>query len=173
MKWSVALAAFALAGCGEAEQQQTTAALALFTVDTQDELVLKTLPATRLACPGLNRYADRFEKVRVEPQYRTAIAFHIPEQSGIPDAYKAGGHNCFIEIESDGSAVLIEKMACKSVCLDQTEVPEGQLKLPLLSEEEAKRRECLTVFDYDPATKTTITRPKPEHCPQGGSETHG
>lgn len=130
-KRTLALVAALLAGCGEEQAQQAVSAPPLFTVDTQDELVLKSLPAIRQACPGLNKYAADFENARVEQQYRTSIVFHIPERSSIPDSYKAAGHNCFIEIEGDGSAILIEKLACKSVCLDQLSVPEGQLKLPL------------------------------------------
>lgn len=169
----IALVTLSLAGCGDGTPEQLATAPSIFSVDTQDELILKTLSATRLACPGLNKYANAFESIRVEEQYRTAIVFHIPESSSIPDSYKAAGQNCFIEVEYDGSAIFLEKLACKSVCLDTVEVPDGQLKLPLLSEEEAKNKECLTVYDYDPATQKTFEKPKPEYCAQGGSETHG
>ena len=148
------------AGCGDEGPKAVTT----FAVDTQDELVTKVLPATRLACPGLNKYASEFDSVRVEQQYRTAIVFHIPESSSIPASYKAGGHNCFIEIEKDASAILVEKAACKSVCLDQLDVPDGQLKLALASDEEVKRKECLTVFSVDPETKQVVALPKPKHC---------
>ncbi|TBV10238.1 hypothetical protein DNK08_07105 [Stutzerimonas kirkiae] len=126
-----------LAGCGKEPPKEPS----VFNVDTQDELVIKSLPATRQACPGLNRYASDFQDIRVEQQYRTTIVFHIPERSGIPDAYKAGGHNCFLEIEGDGSAIFLEKLACKSVCLDKVDVPDGQLRLGLVSEEEAKHKD--------------------------------
>lgn len=121
------LAVSLLMGCG-AESPKAPVA---FNINTDNELVLKTLPATRMACPGLDKYAGDFQDVRVENHYRTTIVFHVPDQSRIPDAYKAGGHNCFIEIEGDGSAILIEKLACKSVCLNQLDVPDGQLKLTL------------------------------------------
>lgn len=118
-----------LAGCGE----EAPKASSVFSVDTQDELVTNTLPAIRQACPGLNKYAGDFQDVRVEEQSRTTIVFHIPERNSIPEAYKADGHNCFVEIENDGRAILIEKAACKSVCLDHLAVPDGQLKLELSS----------------------------------------
>jgi len=126
--WSMALvvvAPLALLGCG-AESTSS-----VFTVASNDPLVSKTLPAIRQACPGLNKYTSQFEQVRVENGYRTAVVFDIPESARIPDSYKAYGHTCFIEIESDASSIFIEKAACKSVCLDQASVPDGQLKLPL------------------------------------------
>lgn len=164
-KGCLVLAVALLTGCGEEAPKGPVQ----FSVDTKDELVLKVLPATRLACPGLSRYSHDFQDVRVEQQYRTAIVFHVPDHSSIPDTYKAGGHNCFIEIEGDGSAILIEKLACKSVCLDQLDVPAGQLKLTLASDEEVKLRECLTSYDYDPTTQKTFEKPKPEHCQKSGT----
>jgi hypothetical protein len=163
-KWTSPLIAVVLVGCGESQPEQATSVRSVFTVDTKDELVIKALPATRLACPGLDRYASQFEDVRVEQQYRTAIVFYIPENTEIPDVYKAGGNNCFVEIAPDGSDIFVEKMACKSVCLDQVNTPDGQLKIALASDEEVKQRECLTVFDLDPKTKETVALPKPAHC---------
>lgn len=159
--WSmalVALAPLALLGCG------AESASSVFTVTSNDPLVSKALPAIRQACPGLDTYSSQFKQIRVENNYRTAVVFDIPEAARIPDAYKAYGHTCFIEIAPDGSGIFVEKMACKSVCLDQVNTPDGQLKIALASDEEVKRRECLTVFDLDPKTKQTIALPKPAHC---------
>lgn len=172
-KWTAMLATLMIVGNAGKAVGQTLPSAPVFNVNTDDELVLKTLPAARMACPGLDRYADQFESVRVENHFRTSIVFHVPEASKVPDAYKAGGHNCFIEIENDGGAILVEKLACKSVCLDQVKVPDGQLKLKLESEEDIKRRECLTSYDYDPATKETFELPKPEHCAKGRAATNG
>lgn len=116
-----------LAACGGDAPKQPT----VFNVATKDELVLASLPSIRQACPGLDKYAGSFQGSRVEEQFRTTIAFDINERNAIPEPYKAAGHRCFVEIEKDGSAILIEKNACKSVCLDQLDVPDGQLKLAL------------------------------------------
>ncbi|WP_165672235.1 hypothetical protein [Metapseudomonas otitidis] len=122
----VAIAACGLLyGCDSGNTQTT------FGVTADDQLVRKALPSIRQACPGLDKYADQFESVRVENQYRTTVVFDIPDAARIPSAYKAGGHTCFLEIDDKGSTLFIEKLACKSVCLDQVDVPEGQLKLPL------------------------------------------
>jgi hypothetical protein len=129
--WSMALVAAAplvMSGCG-AESAST-----VFTLTSNDPLVSKALPAIRQACPGLDTYASQFKQIRIENNYRTAIVFDIPEAARIPNTYKASGHTCFIEIAPDGSGIFVEKAACKSVCLDQADVPEGQLKLPLVSE---------------------------------------
>lgn len=114
-----------LYGCDSGSSQVT------FGVTSDDPLIEKTLPSIRQACPGLDKYAGQFESVRVESQYRTAVVFDIPDAARLPDAFKAGGHTCFLEIDDNGSTLFIEKLACKSVCLDQVDVPEGQLKLPL------------------------------------------
>lgn len=102
-----------------------------FNVESDDVLVKQVLPEIRQACPGLDKYSGQFESVRVEHNYRTTIAFDIPDAARLPDGYKADGHTCFLEVDDDGSLLLIEKAACKSVCLDQTDVPEGQMKLLL------------------------------------------
>jgi len=125
----LALAIGVLAACGGEAPKQP----AVFSVSTKDELVLTSLPSIRQACPGLDKYAGSFQNARVEEQFRTSIVFDINERNTIPESYKAGGHSCFVEIEKDGSAILIEKKACKSVCLDRLDTPDGQLKLPLVS----------------------------------------
>lgn len=124
-------ACVSIAVCGMLYGCDTGSTLTTFGVTSDDPLVGKALPGIRQACPGLDKYAGQFESVRVESHYRTAVVFDIPEAARIPDAYKAGGHTCFLEIDGDGSTLYIEKLACKSVCLDQFDVPEGQLKLPL------------------------------------------
>ncbi|MFD2645115.1 hypothetical protein [Pseudomonas japonica] len=171
-KWSAVLITLAIAGCGEKVPEQSQSSASVFTVETKDDLVRKALPATRLACPGLDRYASQFDNVRVEKHFRTSIVFHIPEDSTVPESYKAGGQNCFVEIEDDRSAIVVEKLACKSVCLDKLNVPDGQLKLELASDDEVKRRECLTSYDYDPATKTTFELPQPAHCAKSSTGTN-
>lgn len=116
-----------LAACGGDASKQS----AVFSVATKDELVRASLPSIRQACPGLDKYAGSFQDVRVEEQFRKTIAFDINERNTIPEPFMASGHSCFVEIEKDGSAILIEKKACKSVCLDQLDVPDGQLKISL------------------------------------------
>ena len=115
----------ALAGCG-AESDPPE-----FKVLTSDAVVTNALPAIRKVCPGLDKYSAQFSNVRVEQQFRTAILFEVSNSSKIPDAYKAGGHTCFVEIDDEGKNIFIEKMACKSICQDQTTTADGQLKLSL------------------------------------------
>ena len=110
---------------------EQASASSVFSVSSDDPLVMKTLPAIRQVCPGLDKYSQAFESVRVEENFRTSILFDIPELARIPDAYKAGGHTCYIEIDSKGKSVFIEKLACKSICLDQLNTPNGQLKIDL------------------------------------------
>lgn len=117
-----------LSGCGK---QPTTAE---FKVVSDDPLVVQTLPSIRHACPGLDKYSQVFENIRVEGNFRTSILFDVPETARIPDAYKAGGHTCYLEIDSSGKTVFIEKLGCKSICLDQLKTPDGQLKIDLSRE---------------------------------------
>lgn len=119
------LSLVALSGCEKAVSTST------FSVSSDDPLVMKMLPAVRQACPGLDKYSQFFENVRVEEQFRTSILFDVPESASIPDSYKAGGHTCYIEIDSKGKSIFIEKLACKSICLDQLKTPDGQLKIDL------------------------------------------
>ena len=114
-----------LSGCGAGSGSTE------FKVVTRDSVVTSALPAIRKVCPGLDKYAAQFSNLRVEQQFRTAILFEVSNSSKIPDAYKAGGHTCFIEIDADGNNIFIEKNACKSVCQDQLTTSEGQLKLSL------------------------------------------
>jgi nitrous oxide reductase len=115
-----------LMGCDKDQPQSTT-----FTVVTDDPKVNTALPAVRQACPGLDTYSSQFANTRVQQQFRTAIVFDIPDTARLPDAYKAAGHTCYLEIDSAGKTLFIEKQACKSVCLDQLDTPQGQLSLPL------------------------------------------
>lgn len=129
--WSLALLGFSLlylSGCGEGPP------ITEFVVVSDDELVTKSLPAIRRACPGLDKYSSSFEKARIENNYRTSILFDVRESSKIPEAFKAGGHTCYVEIDSTGKSIYIEKLACKSICLDQLNTPEGQLKIDLSPE---------------------------------------
>lgn len=117
-----------LSGCGDGPP--TTE----FVVVSDNELVTKSLPAIRRACPGLDKYSSSFEKARIENNYRTSILFDVRESSKVPGAYKAEGHTCYLEIDSTGKSIYVEKLACKSICLDQLNTPDGQLKIDLAPE---------------------------------------
>lgn len=119
------LSLLALSGCGK------EATPSVFSVSSDDHLVIKTLPGVRQVCPGLDKYSQTFENIHVEDRYRTTVIFDVPDTSHIPDAYKAGGHTCYVEIDSTGKSIFIEKQACKSICLDQLNTPDGQLKIDL------------------------------------------
>lgn len=120
-----------LAACGDESSRQASA----FNVETQDALVVKTLPAIRQACPGLDVYSSEFLNVRVQENYRTTIVFDISETAKLPPLFRAYGHSCFVEISPDGKDIFIDKAPCKSVCLNRSQVPDGQLTLPLLGVE--------------------------------------
>lgn len=102
-----------------------------FTVVTDNKTVMAALPALRSACPGLDKYSGQLSNVRTENNFRTSVVFDVADSNRIPDAYKAGGNTCFVEIDSDGKTIYIEKQACKSLCLDQVQTPTGQLKIAL------------------------------------------
>lgn len=90
-----------------------------FKVKTDDLTVNKLLPAIKNLLPGLNRYADQLENIRVEQNHWLTIEFHVPENANIPAEYLSQGNNCFIEINKEGTAINVPKMACKSVVLDR------------------------------------------------------
>lgn len=113
----------ALTGCGG------DSGPAEFKVITSNSLVTNALPGIRKACPGLDKYAPQLSNIRVEQQFRTVLLFEVSGSKKIPEAYKAGGQTCFIEIDTDGKSIFVEKKACKSVCQDQLTTSEGQLKL--------------------------------------------
>lgn len=115
-----------LSGCGK-----ESTAPSVFAVTSDDHLVVKTLPGIRQVCPGLDKYSQTFRNIRVVDNFRTSIIFDVPETARIPDAYKAGGHTCHVEIDSEGKSIFIEKLACKSICLDELKTPDGQLKIDL------------------------------------------
>lgn len=108
----------------------------IFSVNTDNVTVTKLLPVIRKSFPGLDKYSDQFQKISVEQnnQY-TTIKFHIPDNAVIPVEYRATGHNCFIEINKEGSAVKIPKTPCKAVMLDHnadTIDSEQWFSLPLI-----------------------------------------
>lgn len=110
---------------------QSVLASSVFSVSSEDPLIINTLPAIRQACPGLDKYSQAFENIRVEDNFRTSVVFDVQESNTIPEAYKASGHTCYIEVDSKGKNIFIEKLACKSICLDQMKTPDGQLKIDL------------------------------------------
>ncbi|MDG9783687.1 hypothetical protein [Metapseudomonas otitidis] len=115
-----------LGGCSEEAQQASS-----FNVVTQNPLVIEALPSIRQACPGMDIYSSELKNVTVQEYYRTTIVFDVPETAKLPPLFRAGGHTCFIEIDSDGKGIFIDKGPCKSICLNRSQVPEGQLALPL------------------------------------------
>lgn len=113
-----------LVGCDKSDKENTpvnatVTNASVFTVNTDNTLVQKTLPTIRQLCPGLDKYAGEFSDINVDDGYyfRTTLKFHIDENAKIPNEYAAQGNNCFIDINDD-STVTIHKSACQSVCLD-------------------------------------------------------
>lgn len=109
----------ALVGCGEPTDKPEENQQQKFTVSTDNETVNKLLPSIRTALPGLDKYAIQFRDVSVEQNYWLTIKFHVPDDAKIPNDYMTFGHNCFIEINKEGTAVKIPKAPCKALMLDQ------------------------------------------------------
>jgi len=107
-----------LFGC-DSQSEHPVASPVKFSVQTDNVTVNKLLPAIKNLLPGLDQYADQYDNIHIEQNYWLTIAFHIPEEANIPSYYLAHGNNCFIEINREGTAIKIPKIACKSVMLDR------------------------------------------------------
>jgi len=112
-----------LAGCGSSDT--------IFEVPTDNALVKGSLQSIRQVCPGLDAYSSELTNIKVQNNIRTTIAFDIPAPAKMPPAFMAGGQSCFLELGADGKQVIIEKDACKAVCLNRAQVPDGQMVLSL------------------------------------------
>lgn len=122
----VLLSVLLIVGCddesGSSNQAESAAIKAVeFSIQTNNALIKSTLPAIRHALPGLNTYATQFKNIHVEDNYWASIVFNIPDNADIPHEYAVQGHNCFIEINKDGSAIKVPKSPCKSALLDREE----------------------------------------------------
>ncbi|WP_038907907.1 hypothetical protein [Dickeya oryzae] len=113
-----------LAGCGDEQEnstktEQKKVPAPTFSITTDDPDINRLLPAIRQLLPGLDKYAEQFQEKAVERNRFLTIKFHIPDNATIPAEYAATGHNCFIEINKEGTAVKVPKSACKSVVLNR------------------------------------------------------
>ncbi|WP_263063023.1 hypothetical protein [Dickeya dadantii] len=113
-----------LNGCGDDSKvvSQPPAAQAestTFRVKTDDVTINKLLPIIRKKLPGLDTYADQFRDIQVEQNYWLTITFQIPQDAKIPNEYLSQRNKCFIEINKEGTAIKVPKVACKSVAFDQ------------------------------------------------------
>ncbi len=125
VQWGALLTVTMLAACSP-DTEKTE-----FRVDTSNALVKSSLPSIRKACPGLDKFASELGAVRIQENLRTTLVFDVPDSAQVPSDYKAAGNTCFIEIEGDGKSAVIEKAACKAICLDRIESPGKQLVLNL------------------------------------------
>ncbi|HBV4911587.1 TPA: hypothetical protein ACWX8T_004853 [Serratia marcescens] len=114
---------FVLSGCGDNADSTDTSSPAneqtVFSVKTDNSTINQLLPAIRARLPGLDKYATQFQKISVEQNYWLTIKFRVPDDAKIPNDYMTFGHNCFIEINKEGTAVKIPKTPCKALMLDQ------------------------------------------------------
>lgn len=114
---------FIFSGCGDnaepADVSPPATEHSVFKVDTDNATVNHLLPSIRAKLPGLDKYASQFQKISVEQNYWLTIEFHVPNDAQIPVDYMAFGHNCFIEINKEGTAVKLPKTACKALMLDK------------------------------------------------------
>ncbi|WP_048822611.1 hypothetical protein [Morganella morganii] len=117
------LLVFVLSGCGDnadpVDTSDSPEELSMFSVETDNSTINQLLPAIRARLPGLDKYASQLQKVSVEQNYWLTIKFHVPDDAKIPNDYMTFGHNCFIEINKEGTAVKIPKTPCKALMLDQ------------------------------------------------------
>lgn len=114
---------FILSGCGDntdpAAAPSSVEEQSVFSVETNNSTINQLLPEIRARLPGLDKYSRQFKKVSVEQNYWLTIKFHVPDNAQIPNDYMTFGHNCFIEINKEGTAVKIPKTPCKALMLDQ------------------------------------------------------
>lgn len=170
---------FLLAGCGDnadpVEVQAPAAEHSVFNVETDNTTIKHLLPAIRSRLPGLDKYASQFQKVSVEQNNWLTITFHVPDEAKIPVDYMTFGHNCFIEINAEGTAVKIPKAPCKALMLDRNaddidseqvfELPNKEASnhvtelagdieiLPATPDNKPPRPGCLKVFSPNEETK--------------------
>lgn len=114
---------FVLSGCGDNPDPADAAASAkekaVFSIETDNSTINRLLPAIRGRLPGLDKYASQLQNVSVEQNHWLTIKLHVPDDAKIPNEYMTFGHNCFIEINKEGTAVKIPKTPCKALMLDQ------------------------------------------------------
>ncbi|WP_420065962.1 hypothetical protein [Pectobacterium colocasium] len=113
-----------LAGCGDepensVQPEPKQAPAPTFSITTDDTDINRLLPAIRHLLPGLDKYSEQFQEKVIEHNRFLTIKFHIPDNATIPAEYLATGHNCFIEINKEGTAIKVPKSACKSVVLNR------------------------------------------------------
>ena len=120
---------FVLSGCGDntdpADTSTTAKEHAVFSVETDNPVVNRELPFIRQQLPGLDKYADSFEKIEVSEDSErpvTTVQFHIKDENNIPSDYIASGHNCYLFISNNVHEVKISKSACQAVLFDRFNV---------------------------------------------------
>lgn len=183
MRGSLLLLISILVGCDESSSVNTAPHKStVFAVDTTNATVNKLLPSIRLALPGLDKYSEQFQNISVQQNYWLTIEFHIPDDANLPTDYMAFGHNCFIEINKEGTAIKVPKRPCKAIMLDRnadaieseqwfdiastkTEIPlatssEKREILPPTSNNKPPKAGCLQIFSPNEETKW--------NCPVGG-----
>ena len=155
---------FVLSGCGDntdpADTSTTAKEHAVFSVETDNPVVNRELPFIRQQLPGLDKYADSFEKVEVSEDSErpvTTVQFHIKDENNIPSDYIASGHNCYLFISNNAHEVKISKSACQAVLFDKTDVPGGDLtvkldkeKVPMTDDGKTPRAGCLKAYSPEP-----------------------
>ncbi|HDB9222915.1 TPA: hypothetical protein O7M12_004062 [Escherichia coli] len=155
---------FVLSGCGDntdpADTSTTTKEHALFSVETDNPVVNLELPFIRQQLPGLDKYADSFEKIEVSEDSErpvTTVQFHIKDENNIPSDYIASGHKCYLFISNNAHEVKISKSACQAVFFDKTDVPGGDLtvkldkeKVPMTADGKIPRAGCLKAYSPEP-----------------------
>lgn len=155
---------FVLSGCGDNTEPADTSTTAkehtVFSVETVNPVVNRELPFIRQQLPGLDKYADSFEKIEVSEDSErpvTTVQFHIKDENNIPSDYIASGHNCYLFISNNAHEVKISKSECQAVFFDKTDVPGGDLtvkldkeKVPMTDDGKTPRAGCLKAYSPEP-----------------------
>ncbi|WPM84838.1 hypothetical protein QNH14_21350 [Apirhabdus apintestini] len=153
-----------LSGCGDNTDPADTSTTAkehpVFSVETDNPVIKRELPFIRQQLPGLDKYADSFEKIEVSEDSErpvTTVQFHIKDENNIPSDYIASGHNCYLFISNNAHEVKISKSACQAVFFDKTDVPGGDLtvkldkeKVPMTDDGKTPRAGCLKAYSPEP-----------------------
>ena len=140
MKKTITLFSLVLCACSEPVKQ-----LVLNIPDNTPIEVKQLLESnwnkTRLACPGLDKYTEALEFVKIDnnfnyadrPENQRAWAeYIIKENQNSTPGYILTGNHCFLEISRDGKTLSVDKGACKSLCMDKDlRGTDGALKVEL------------------------------------------
>lgn len=105
----------------------------VFNIKTSDKIIEASVPALRSMFPGLNKYSDGLHSVS---SYRQKTGWHtlkftVSAQAIVPEGYSVKGKTCYININPDGSYARVLTAPCRSLLLDQQDIPGSKYRFIL------------------------------------------